>query len=314
MKKKILISGLGGSLFPYLDDKLIDIGYEIYYVDSNPELKFIYPNLKLYLSPIVTDYNYLDFILDLIEKNKIDIYIPLIDEELILAKSIDEINPDLKVLIPSKSFIELCLNKFKLMNKLNELNISKTKSYLSSSFNWEINPPIFLKPNMGRGSRGIKKIYSKFQYQVYKEENKNEGDILIQPIIKGIEYTVGVVANSKNQILSISPKKIFKKDKVTINAVTENNPIIIDQAKKLVKFLSPRGPFNIQLFITPEKQPIIFEINPRFSTTLILSIEAGVNEVDLLINNYSDQTPKPKNAIEGIYLYRNWKNNFYKKI
>ena len=61
MKKKILISGLGGSLFPYLDDKLIDIGYEIYYVDSNPELKFIYPNLKLYLSPIVTDYNYLDF-------------------------------------------------------------------------------------------------------------------------------------------------------------------------------------------------------------------------------------------------------------
>ena len=108
-------------------------------------------------------------------------------------------------------------------------------------------------------------------------------------------------------------QKIFKKDKVTINAVTENNPIIIDQAKKLVKFLSPRGPFNIQLFITPEKQPIIFEINPRFSTTLILSIEAGVNEVDLLINNYSDQTPKPKDAIEGIYLYRNWKNNFYKK-
>ena len=107
-------------------------------------MKFIYPNLKLYLSPIVTDYNYLDFILDLIEKNKIDIYIPLIDEELILAKSIDEINPDLKVLIPSKSFIELCLNKFRLMNKLNELNISKTKSYLSSSFNWEINPPIFL--------------------------------------------------------------------------------------------------------------------------------------------------------------------------
>ena len=141
--KKILISGLGGSLFPYLNDKLIDIGYEIYYVDSNPELKFIYPNLKLYLSPIVTDNSYLDFILDLIKKNKIDIYIPLIDEELILAKSIDEINPDLKVLIPSKSFIELCLNKFKLMNKLNELNISKTKSYLSSSFNWEINPPIF---------------------------------------------------------------------------------------------------------------------------------------------------------------------------
>jgi len=310
-KNKILISGLGGSLFPYLNEKLVEKGFEILYVDSNEELKFIYPDLKLYTSPIVTDDKYINFILGLIEKNDINYYLPLIDEELLIAKSIGFIKKDLKVLIPSKSFIELCLNKFKLMKKLNELDISKTKSFLDSNFNWEIDPPIFVKPNFGRGSRGIKKVYNKLQFEAYRQENKDE--ILIQPIIEGIEYTVGVLVNNENEILSISPKRIIKKDRVTINAVTENNSIIYGLATKLTKILKPRGPYNIQLFITPEMQPIIFEINPRFSTTLILSIEAGVNEVELLINNFSNQAPIFNEALEGVYLYRNWKNNFYKK-
>lgn len=310
-KKKILISGLGGSLFPYLNDKLVEKGFEILYVDSNEELKFIYPDLKLYTSPTVTDDKYINFILGLIEKNDINYYIPLIDEELLIAKSIEYIKKDLKVLTPSKSFIELCLNKFKLMKKLDELDISKTKSFLDSNFNWEIEPPIFVKPNFGRGSRGIKKVYNKLQFEAYRQENKDE--ILIQPIIEGIEYTVGVLVNNENKILSISPKRIIKKDRVTINAVTENNSIIYGLAKKLTKILKPRGPYNIQLFITSEMQPIIFEINPRFSTTLILSIEAGVNEVELLINNFSNQAPNFNEALEGVYLYRNWKNNFYIK-
>ncbi|MDA9602486.1 ATP-grasp domain-containing protein [Flavobacteriaceae bacterium] len=310
-KNKILISGLGGSLFPYLNEKLVEKGFEILYVDSNEELKFIYPDLKFYTSPIVTNDKYINFILDIIEKNDINYYIPLIDEELLIAKLIGYIKKDLKVLLPSKSFIKLCLNKFKLMKKLNELDISKTKSFLDSNFNWEIDPPIFVKPNFGRGSRGIKKVYNKLQFEAYRQENKDE--ILIQPIIEGIEYTVGVLVNNENEILSISPKRIIKKDRVTINAVTENNSIIYGLAKKLTKILKPRGPYNIQLFITSEMQPIIFEINPRFSTTLILSIEAGVNEVELLINNFSNQAPNFNEALEGVYLYRNWKNNFYKK-
>ena len=235
IKNKILISGLGGSLFPYLNEKLVEKGFEILYVDSNEELKFIYPDLKLYTSPIVIDDKYINFILGLIEKNDINYYLPLIDEELLIAKSIGYIKKDLKVLIPSKSFIELCLNKFKLMKKLNELDISKTKSFLDSNFNWEIDPPIFVKPNFGRGSRGIKKVYNKLQFEAYRQENKDE--ILIQPIIEGIEYTVGVLVNNENEILSISPKRIIKKDRVTINAVTENNSIIYGLATKLTKIL-----------------------------------------------------------------------------
>ena len=73
------------------------------------------------------------------------------------------------------------------------------------------------------------------------------------------------------------------------------------------------GPFNMQLFLTKGNIPIVFEINPRFSTTSILSMEAGIDEIDLLINNYDSKDVKLNHAKEGVYLYRTWKNNFYKK-
>ena len=41
MKLKLLVSGLGGSLFPYLHEQLQD-KYEMYYVDADEQLEKIY--------------------------------------------------------------------------------------------------------------------------------------------------------------------------------------------------------------------------------------------------------------------------------
>ena len=80
--KKILISGLGGSLFPYLHDKLKS-NYELFYVDLDPDLAKIYPDYNFFPAPAVLDQSYEGFIKNLIEEKQIDIYIPLIDEEII---------------------------------------------------------------------------------------------------------------------------------------------------------------------------------------------------------------------------------------
>ena len=71
MKKRILISGLGGSLFPYLHYKLIAASCELYYVDSNQVLKYIYPDLNIQIAPLVSNQNYKEFIKQICIKNKI---------------------------------------------------------------------------------------------------------------------------------------------------------------------------------------------------------------------------------------------------
>ena len=313
MKKRILISGLGGSLFPYLHFKMIEGGYDPYYVDSNPVLKHIYPEMKLYEAPSVSDKAYKGFITKLCKANKIEVYIPLIDEELILAIQVGQ-EIGIHVLTPTASFTKLCLDKFELMRKLAELDISTNLTYKGNNFSWQVPAPIFVKPNIGRGSRGIRKRMSKEQLDAYYAlERYKPSDVIIQPFIDGTEYTIGVVTNTKDQVLSISPKKVIIKKGVTISAVTENNLTIERIANKINEYLKPKGPFNIQLFLTASLTPVIFEINPRFSTTLALSYEAGLDEISLLINNYEKGNAKKKKAKESLYLYRHWQNSFYRK-
>ena len=310
--KKILISGLGGSLFPYLHDKLKS-NYELFYVDLDPELAKIYKDYNFFPAPAVLDQNYEFFIENLIKNNKIDIYIPLIDEEIQKAHQVKKLFPDLLLVVPTLEFSELCLNKEKLMHKLSELKISEIETKLGDELTENENFPVFVKPTYGRGSRGIRVINSLKEFEAYLLlDGYKANEVIVQDNIQGTEYTVGVLSNNMNQILSISSKKVISKKGITIQAVTENNDLIEDIVLKINEKLKPCGPYNVQLFIDNNNRIKIFEINPRFSTTLIMSYKGGVNEIDLFdtmygkTNNFNFVRPKA-----GIILRRSWKNNFY---
>lgn len=309
---KLLISGLGGSLFPYLHDSL-KVDYEIHYVDADSQLKFLYPNLNLHVSPLISDERYWPLIKALIEKFKIDFYIPLIDEEIVEAKRNIEGFRDVKVISPTANFSELCLNKFALMKKLKDAGISEVISYTGDQYRSELGFPIFIKPISGRGSRGIMKINNQEQLDAYyRLEGYTPSEVLIQPLLNGVEYTVGALTNNRNDLLSISSKRIIKKKGITQIAITENNLAIDLVVKKIVEELMPCGPFNVQLIMTPSGDIKIFEINPRFSTTTIMEIEGGADPFRAYLN-YLDKDYRDmyKTPIENMYLHRRWDNIFY---
>mgnify|MGYP006100243473 FL=1 len=310
--RKILISGLGGSLFPYLHDKLKS-NYELFYVDLDPELAKLYKDYNFFPAPAVLDSSYEFFIENLIKNNNIDIYIPLIDEEIKKAHQVKKLFPDLLLVVPTLEFSQLCLNKEKLMHRLSELNISEIETKLGYELNENENFPVFVKPIYGRGSRGIRVINSLKEFDAYLLlDGYKANEVIVQDNIQGTEYTVGVLSNNMNQILSISSKKVISKKGITIQAVTENNELIEDVVLKINEKLKPCGPYNVQLFIDNNNRIKIFEINPRFSTTSIMSYEGGVNEIELFdimygkTNNSNFVRPKA-----GIILRRSWKNNFY---
>lgn len=309
--KKLLISGLGGSLFPYLSEQLAK-KFELFFVDANPSIQKIYRKYNLYTSPLVTDENYSSFVKNIVSENEIDYYIPLIDEELGLAKHEIEGISGIKVISPTKKFIDLSLNKFELMNTLKREELSTIISYLGDNFESQISPPLLLKPIYGRGSRGVQVINSERQIQAYYLlEGRSPSDTLIQPLIEGDEYTVGVTVNNLNDIIAISSKKVINKKGITQMAVTENNEQINALSKRIVNELKPCGPINIQLFITPDKEIKIFEINPRFSTTTVMEYQGGLDLIDLYIRyhnkKYTDDILMPKS---GIILFRRWENIF----
>ncbi len=310
MKKNILISGLGGSLFPTLHNKL-KLNYNLFYIDSNKSLKFVYPDLNFTPAPLVTSPEYITFIKNIIVENSINYYLPLIDEEIILAKKLEGFH-SVKVISPSLEFSQLCLDKYKLMKVLLKNNISFLPSYLGNEFNNQLEYPLFIKPNVGRGSRGIKKINSNKQLQAYYVlEQIPKENILIQPNLEGIEYTVGVNVDINNRILSVCSKKVIEKKGITKISIIENNRLINSKITDIVNTLKPFGPFNVQLIIK-NNQIYIFEINPRFSTTTIMEYESNIDLITQYIT-YSNSSNHPKTIYvdNKLTLYRRWENIFY---
>jgi carbamoyl-phosphate synthase large subunit len=308
---RILISGLGGSLFPYLHNKLAK-KHCLYYVDNDAYLEKIYPDLNFFHAPSVHEKKYFSFIRKIIKENNIEVYVPLIDEEIMGA--IENFRKDIIVIAPSECFTKICLDKYKLMKELERNDISRIPTSLASNFHREKNfSSLFLKPRVGRGSRGICETTSRDEFDSYFKLNKiDKKDVIVQPCIRGDEYTVGVLVNNQNDLMAISPKKVIRKKGITQLAVTSNNEHINKCVSKLVNKMKPSGLFNVQLFITDKKEVKIFEINPRLSTTSILSYEAGIDKINLFLE-YFDR--KFKNNIlyppDGLFIHRTWKSDFY---
>lgn len=310
-KKTILISAAGGSFFPYTLDLLKD-KYRLVLTDTSRYVKKIYPDQEVIIIPRADDEKFSAVIEKVITRYRIDFYIPLIDKEILKVLAVSKQVKRLKVISPNSNFVKLSLDKFELMKKLSKSGISQIKTCLGSDFKNQFNFPVFIKPIVSTGSRGAEKIISigqlkaYFQFYPYKPN-----EVMIQEYLPGSEYTVSVVVNNLNQLMAIVPKKIIEKKGITQHAVTRENPAITKVCRKIVKILKPHGPINVQLKVVGQ-QVYIFEINPRFSTTTILTCQAGINEFQLCIENYDRKHVGYINKFnQGLHLYRNWDSHFF---
>src|SRR3954468_4298916 len=143
-KRRILLSGLGGSLFPYLHEKLKD-KYELYYVDADASLKAFYPSYNFFPAPLVTHSSYPAFIKDIVDRYSIELYVPLIDEEIEVAHHIRNEIPSLELLSPTLDFCKMAMRKDLLMKALSEAGISRIGTWTGDQFIWKNGSTYFVK-------------------------------------------------------------------------------------------------------------------------------------------------------------------------
>ncbi len=309
MRKKLLISGAGGSLFPYLTDVLSE-KYDLILTDSNELVKKLYPERDTRIVPKVVDPSFARVMTDIIKNDGVDYYIPLIDEEILIAHKVAA-GCGVRVLAPAPEFVSLCLDKLELMKALAECGISVIPTETADRYDGSYGFPLFLKPKTGRGSRGAMKICSQAAFDAYFVlENYTKEEVLVQPYIGGQEYTVSVTANSINRLISVVPKIVYLKQGITKHAAGVHHDGIESLCRKIVEIFAPCGSFNVQLKEDGGKLHI-FEINPRYSTTLVLSIACGINEIDLNIEHFEDINAPYIAEFKSVGLIRRTESVFY---
>ena len=284
--------------------------YDLNFLDSN--ITRIHPNIPKSRKHQIPKANSKYFIHEIVKISKelgCDIIIPGVDEELLLLREYYKFKPEM-LLLPSTNFIRTMIDKYTCMKELakNLINIPKTYKFENFLKIKNFNFPYILKPNNGRGSRNVYKINSKEElYSAVSLSKLTPDDFIIQEFISGKEYTVSVISDLKGNLKEIVPVLVNEKKGITIDAQIDCNPVVFDICKKMHKKFKPAGTINIQLLLNEKNIPFIFEINPRVSTTLCMSIFAGVDPIQAFIQ--SKNIGKPSSDIR---LIRHWNNHLIK--
>jgi carbamoyl-phosphate synthase large subunit len=214
----------------------------------------------------------------------------LVDEELLEALELEA--EGITVLLPRRAFVETCLDKFILMQQLKTAGISIPDTHLASDDLREVDFPAMVKPRRGRGSRGIGVVRSQPELaQFLKNSPLTPDELIVQTYIDGLEFTVSVTVWRDGVVHAVVPKEIICKKGITRLGITRRNSRIDALCRAVQNSLHADGPFNVQLCVDKTSEiPFIFEINPRFSTTVSLTIAAGVDEIGSLISYVTDKT------------------------
>lgn len=304
----ILITGVGDPGLIYVL-KSLKGKYKTVACDMDRFAAGLYFANSAYVVLACTDKKYPRQLEKIIKDEKVDIIIPTIDEELVQMAEFSKRKPHPKVLIANVDFVKMCLDKWILSSHLKDANIPYAKTVLVSDLK-QIPANLFpciVKPRAGRGGRGLAKIKSRDELLKYLKNTKYKRDELVmQEFLDGVEYTVSVVVNKVNDLLAVVPKEVVIKEGITKIGITKENKQIKDLSVKIVKSFDACGPFNIQLIFNEKtKMATIFEINPRFSTTVALTVESGVDEVAMLIaDRLGKRFQKPRAFKKDLVMIR----------
>ena len=310
-KKTILLTGAGGPAPFGMITVLRDWGYRIIAVDMLSDTPAFFFADAAYVVPAGNSNEFIPVLRYICQKEKVNAIVSVVDEE--LSAVLDLEKDDIQVIQPQKNFVDLCLNKYKCMKKLKQEGLSAPETWKVHEVPHDALYPLFIKPNVARGSRGIGKVYSKREFDTFiNDSNYEENDLIVQPYYDGEEFTVSVIVWRDGEVQAVVPKKIIRKVGVTQFAVTRKNKKIESLCLKIQKKLKANGPFNVQLRLDKYGTPRPFEINPRFSTSITLTMAAGVDELggilsQALFGRDSHQFSKWK---EGIVLIRSTQDHF----
>lgn len=281
-------------------------------IDTNPYSLGLFFADKSFIAPRASDEeNYYMFIENLCKDHQIKaIFIGSTAELPFYSRNREslETSTGAKVFVNSSEVLELCTDKWLTMCHLSRLGFQIPVSFrypedagMLSSFIESAGFPLIVKPRFGRGSVGV--VLVKDKQQLLKNI-KGKESLIIQEYLtdEEQEFTVGICINQKGKVISKIALRRYLLEGVSIAAVSDGYHHIADYCAVVASTLGAYGAINIQLRLK-DGMPVIFEINPRFSSSTGMRLLFGINEPESLIRSeVLCQEVIPGSAATGVVL------------
>ncbi len=236
--------------------------------------KFVYFN---YISglPFISDNRLIDELKKLVVKYRFDAIYPAMDSVIELLKS-KEKELGCKVISSPYETTHLCLEKKETYAKLDGI-IPVPKTY--KRINEDIQYPVFIKPNIGYGSRGVAKVSNEKELQEFFRE-KVDQEYIISEFLDGVEYTIDCFTNYKGELLFSGVrerKRISNGISVNTIPVEDVNGEFASLVQKINSNIKFRGAWFVQLKRDKYGNLKLLEIASRLGGSSSLYRGKGIN-------------------------------------
>lgn len=247
--------------------------------------KFVYENYIPDI-PFIADENLCDFLNETIEKYGIDLIFPSHDDVVLKLSEIkDKLNAH--VVVSSDKTCEICRSKSKSYNffkgydfipKFYDISeesfdtaegVENVKKITDGEF------PIFLKPDIGQGAKGVAIANTVNDLEYHFRENPG---LIAVEYLPNEEYTIDCFTSKGKLLYCEKRERIRVKDGISVNAITVETE---NEIKEIAKIINSKLVFDGAWFFQLKKDKNnnykLLEISPRIAGTMALHRNTGVN-------------------------------------
>lgn len=227
--------------------------------------------------PYADDPRYFEALKQCIEKYSIDLIIPASEAELgrLVASGLTEQFANVPLLMANAKAITIGLDKYATAQFLeqHQLNAPWTRRVLEGL---PLETPCILKKRFGQGAKHLVLIPDQELAQYYAKHRLNDiWQELLMPDDQ--EYTCGLYRSRMGEVRSIIIKRVL------LGGVTAQGTVTIHREieaylHQIASLLDLQGSINVQLRLTA-RGPVVFEINPRFSSTVYFRHLLGFDDL-----------------------------------
>jgi carbamoyl-phosphate synthase large subunit len=237
---------------------------------------------------------YVDALLAVCEAHDAGILVPTIDDELeTIALAAERFAAaGVVVMAPRAETAGICRDKLRTASHLEQHGIRVARTWTPEQVRLlNPRPPLFIKPRRGRGSVAA--------YPVRTDEHLTfflgyVPDPVVQEYLEGPEFTIDLFCDLQGRPVSAVPReRLVIRSGVTDRGRTVRNDALIALAVRCAEVLEFRGAVNVQCRVV-DGTPVIFEINPRFSGGIQLTIASGADFAEWTIRAARGETLHPR--------------------
>ncbi|MGE3276395.1 MAG: ATP-grasp domain-containing protein [Vicinamibacterales bacterium] len=283
--------------------RALDAANRVVVTDVNALSPAVHVSDRAYAVPLAGAPGYVDTLLDICAAEHVGLVVPTIDDELpILAAARPRFEAlGIQVAVSSRQTTETCNDKLATCEHLRRHGVAAARTWLPETLAQDTPLPLFVKPRFGRGSIGAFQARTPRERDFFAEYVERP---VLQEFLPGREFTIDLFCDFSGRPLSVVPReRVVIRAGVIDRGRTVADPALIDLALACARALPFRGAVNLQCRLAGSR-PVIFEINPRFSGGIPLTIAAGANFPDMLVRLVSggDVTPAIGRFIDNLWI------------